>query len=125
MALQTKGFLNTRQLNRKFSKHGADFGASNAEEYERFADDFLGSSARSGVHECGRPQGDKVRYDPQTDAYGVLDAAGVIRTYYKPVPCSSILNPLIRAASQQAGMCHRHASNLLYFQWECRRIYGN
>ena len=68
MALQTKGFLNARQRNRKFSKHGAEFGASNAEEYERSADAFLGSAVLAGVHECARKEGDRVRYDPQTDA---------------------------------------------------------
>jgi len=125
MALQTKGFVNHRQRNRKFSKHGAEFGASNAEEYERFADEFLSGSMASGVQECARKQGDKVRYDPQSEAYGVLDSAGIIRTYYKPVPCSSIRDPLTRAAARQAGMCHRHATNLLYFQWECRRIYAS
>jgi hypothetical protein len=125
MPLQTKGFVNTRQRNRKFSKHGADFRASNAEEYERFADMFLGGNAPFGIQECARPQGDRVRYDPKTEAYGVLDASEVIRTYYKPIPCSSIADALARAASQQSGMCHRHATNLLYFQWECKKIYGN
>jgi hypothetical protein len=124
MALQTKGFLNARQRNRKFSKHGAEFGASNAEDYERSADAFLGGVVPPGVHECPRKEGDRVRYDPQTDAYGVIDAGGIIRTYYKPVPCSSILDALLRASVRQAGMCHGHATNLLYFQSECRRIYG-
>jgi hypothetical protein len=124
MALQTKGFVNARQRNRKFSKHGAEFGASNAEDYERSADAFLGGVVPSGVHECARKEGDRVRYNPQNDAYGVIDAAGIIRTYYKPVPCSSIRDALLRASVRQAGMCHGHATNLLYFQSECRRIYG-
>lgn len=124
MALQTKGFLNTRQRNRKFSKHGTEFGASNAEDYERSADAFLGGVVPPGVHECARKEGDRLRYDPQTEAYGVIDIAGVIRTYYKPVPCLSIRDLLTRAAVRQAGMCHGKATNLLYFQSECERLYG-
>lgn len=118
--LKTRGFLNTRQLNRHFSEHGADLGASNANDYEQSADGFLGSTLPSGVHECKRKQGDTIRYDPQTQEYGVLDSKGIIRTYFKPVPCSS-LRASVRAAVRQAGRCHGHANNFLYFQSECKR----
>ena len=120
MALQTRGFLNSRQLNYHFTEHGADFGASNASEYEQAADTFLGGSLPSGIHQCTRRRGDVVRYDPQTQTYGVLDNKGVIRTYYKPVPCSS-LPALVRNDVKEAGRCHEHANNFLYFQSECRR----
>jgi hypothetical protein len=33
-----------------------------------------------------RPNGDVVRYDPTTDEFGVVNADGTIRTYYKPDP---------------------------------------
>jgi hypothetical protein len=124
MALQTKGFVNDRQRNRKFSKHGTEFGASNAEEYERFADEFLGGSAPSGIQECARTGGDRLRYDPLTEAFGVVDSTGIIRSYYRPVPCASIRDPLVRATVRLAGMCHRYANNLLYFQEQCGRLYG-
>jgi hypothetical protein len=125
MTLQTKGFVNERQRNRKFTKHGADFGASNAQEYARYADEFLGGIAPDGVLECPRSEGDKLRFDPRTNAYGVLDAGGVIRTFFKPVPCSSIRDVSLRTIAIESGMCHGHATNLLYFQSECRRIYGD
>jgi filamentous hemagglutinin len=81
MALQTKGFLNARQRNRHFAEHGADFGASNAIDYEASADLFLGGTVPSGVHECTRKQGDKLRYDPKTQNYGVIGSNDVIRTF--------------------------------------------
>src|SRR5436305_6399801 len=111
MALITKGFLNARQLNRHFSEHGSDFGASNAQDYEESADSFLGGSKPANILECKRNRGDIIRYDPTTDAYGILDKMGVIRSYYKPVPCSSLPAP-VRAATKQAGRCHGHSSNL-------------
>jgi pyocin large subunit-like protein len=120
MALQTKGFLNARQRSRHFSEHGADFGASNANEYEEAADIFLAGTAASGVHECIRQKGDKIRYDPASQAYGVLDGVGVIRTFYKPVPCSS-LPATVRKAIRLAGRCHSYANNLAYFNAECKR----
>lgn len=120
MVLKTMGFLNPRQLARHFLAHGADFGASNAQEYERFADDFLSGPVLTGVQECVRGRGDRVRYDPATQCYGVLDNRGTIRTYYKPVPCNTV--PVsVRAAIRLAGRCHGHTTNLSYFQAECRK----
>lgn len=120
MALQTKGFVNLRQRDRHFSEHGADFGASNAKDYEVSADLFLGGTASSSVHECTRRAGDKVRYDPATEAYGVIDSAGVIRTFFKPVPCSS-LPASVRRAVRLSGRCHGYQTNLLYFKAECKK----
>ena len=120
MALRTKGFVNSRQLNRHFSEHGGDFGALNSDEYERLADASLGNEIRSGTHECVRKGGDIIRFDSQTQSYGVLDRSQRIRTYYKPVPCAS-LPASVRSAMRQAGRCHRYANNYLYFQAECKR----
>ncbi len=120
MALATKGFLNTRQLNRHFSEHGADFGASNITDYQEMADVFLGGSKAAYVEECTRSKGDTVRYDPTTEAYGIIDSNNVIRTYFKPVPCSS-LSVSIRAAVKSVGRCHGYTDNLTYFQQECKR----
>jgi hypothetical protein len=125
MALQTKGFVNGRQRNRKFTKHGAEFGASNPQEYEELADKFLCGVVPDGTHEHNRSGGDKLRYDPKSEAFGVLDAVGVIRTFFKPIPCCSIGDPHARALAIASGLCHGHANNLLYFQSECVRTYGN
>jgi len=120
MPLSTNGFESIQELRRHFQEHGADFGASNANEYEQMADVFLGGSKPDRVHECVRAGGAKLRYDPTDEAFGILDSALVIRTYFKPVPCSS-LPGTIRAAAKQAGRCHAHANNLVYFKAECTK----
>lgn len=120
MALKTKGFRNQGQLNRHYQEHGGDFGASNPTDYESMADAFLGGSKPSGTKECTRMGGDILRYDPLTEAFGILGADGVIRSFYKPVPCVT-LPASVRYAVRMAGRCHGEASNLVYFQQECQR----
>jgi pyocin large subunit-like protein len=120
MALITNGFESVAQLNRHFGEHGHDFGASNPTEYEEMADIFLGGDKPEATHECARPGGAKLRYDPNSEAFGALDGAGIIRTYFKPVPCSS-LPGAVRESRRQAGRCHRYANNLVYFKAECQK----
>jgi len=98
----------------------ADFGASNAVDYEALADLFLGGGTPPGIQECRRRQGDKLRYDPQTQSYGVIDGNDVIRTFFKPVPCAT-LPAAVRAAMKQSGLCHGYPNNTAYFQAECKR----
>jgi hypothetical protein len=120
MPLITNGFESIQQLRRHFGEHGDDFRASNPEEYEQMADAFLGGNKPEGVHECVRRCGARLRYDPHSEAYGVLDAQFVIRTYYKPVPCSRV--PFHeREAARQAGRCHKQPTNLVYFTLECQK----
>jgi pyocin large subunit-like protein len=116
----TSGFLNARQLNLHYVLHGAEFGATNANEYEQMADGFWAVPKPAHVHECVRKSGDVVRFDAHTQAYGVVNAKGAIRTFFKPVPCVSLPAPQ-RAAAKLSGRCHGHASNLIYFQVECKR----
>jgi len=119
MAL-TNGFESVQQLNRHFQEHGGDFGASNASEYEDMADTFLGASPATTVHECIRRCGMKVRYDPADESFGIIDSDNVIKTFFKPVPCSS-LPGAVRHANKQAGRCHSCANNLVYFKAECQK----
>jgi len=120
MALITNGFESAEQLRLHFRKHGGDFGASNAINYEQMADSFLGGNRQEGVHECVRLCGARLRYDPSSEEYGVLDAQATIRTYFKPVPCSQV--PFHeREATRQSGRCHIYASNLIYFKLECQK----
>lgn len=79
------------------------------------ADAFLGGAKAATVHECVRSCGMKVRYDSADEAFGVIDSTDIIRTYYKPVPCSS-LPGAARAVAKQAGRCHACANNLVYFK---------
>jgi pyocin large subunit-like protein len=120
MPLTTNGFESVAQLNHHFQEHGSDFGASNASDYERMADGFLGGSKADAVHECIRSCGMKLRYDPADEAFGIIDRDDIIRTYFKPVPCSSLAGAA-RAAARQAGRCHSCANNLVYFKLECKK----
>jgi hypothetical protein len=81
-----------------YTRHGADFGATSAAQYEGMADTFLNGPRGTGVLEKVRANGDIVRYDPATQAFGVVKPDGTIRTYYKPDPA-----------------VHGYANNLDYF----------
>ena len=116
----TKGFSNTRQLHRHYAEHGLEFGAKTVIEYETFADTFLGAVKPPHVLECARSKGDVVRFDPTTDAYGVLDRSGIIRTYFKPLRCATVPAAQI-AAMRLAGKCHDRTSNLEYFKVKCTK----
>ena len=62
----TKGFNSPAQLLDHFQSHGGDFGAKDAEDYQRMADEFLGGVIASHVLECTRSgvrKGDVVRFD--------------------------------------------------------------
>ena len=120
MALITKGFESIAQLRRHFSEHGHDFEAATADEYEQMADLFLGGNKPEEVYECARNSGVRLRYDPASEAFGVLGSQGIIGTYFKPVPCSS-LRGSIREETRQAGRCHPYANNLVYFKAECKK----
>jgi pyocin large subunit-like protein len=113
-------FCNSRQLNRHFTEHGAEFGAATAQEYQLMADAFLLGPRSPSTLQCIRTRGDLIRFDPTTGAYGVLDSSNVVRTFFKPIPCV-LLPPASRILAKQRGRCHNHANNLLYFQWNCQR----
>lgn len=70
---------------RHFKDHGADFGAKNAADYVRKAQDFL-QNPSAGVLSKTRANGDVVRFDPTTNAFGVMDKTGAPRTFYVPDP---------------------------------------
>lgn len=95
------------------AKHQSEFPECTPAQYERLADTFLRRASSVDLKECNRKKGDLIRYDMLTNEYAVLSSAGVIRTYFKPVPCAS-LAPAVRAG------CHGHATNLDYFSYECR-----
>jgi len=110
--------VNARQLGLHFSKHGADFGATDARTYEQLADIFLMGALRGNARECRRTGGDVVRFDPASNEYGVIDAAGTVRTFFKPVPCSEVAAS-VRVATRQSGKCHGSVDNLSYFLSDC------
>lgn len=120
MPLVTKGFESVEERKLHFRKHGDDFRASNPVDYEQMADVFLAGDKPEGVYECIQTCGALLRYDPTSEAFGVLDAQLIIRTYFKPVPCAKV--PFHeRDAARQSGRCHTSPNNLVYFNSECRK----
>jgi filamentous hemagglutinin len=66
-----------------FQDHGADFGAINALDYVRKAQDFLWNPPGGTLTKI-RTNGDVLRYNPFTNTFGIMDANGTPRTFYKP-----------------------------------------
>jgi pyocin large subunit-like protein len=120
MPLLTNGFESIEQRKLHFRKHGDDFRASNPDDYEQMADIFLAGDKREGVYECARACGAIIRYDPSSEAFGVLDANAFIRTYFKPIPCSEIPYHE-RESARQSGRCHTSLNNIAYFRSECSK----
>ena len=84
----TRGFDPSELLDH-FDRHGAEVGAASPEEYQWKADTFLGRPLEPPIRECKRNNGDRVRFDPRTDEFGILSAHDVIRTYFTPKPRAS------------------------------------
>jgi pyocin large subunit-like protein len=113
----TKGF-DAQELAPHFAEHGADFGAITMAEYERIADAMWNNPMPAHVHECFRPQGGAVRFDPTTDAYCVLGSDKKLKTFFKPVPCVTIQEPQ-RTVMKREGRCHPQPDNMTYFKVRC------
>jgi hypothetical protein len=101
-------FANVLERDLHFTKHGHKFGASDALEYEKLADEFLYGPMDISTHECIRPRGiDRVRFDYGTHYEGVAcRVPDFVRTFF-PVSLR-----LIR----------RHGSEARYFAFECGRV---
>lgn len=104
--MRTRGFADHKDLMEHYNGHVEEFGVKGMgpAEYEERADIFLGAHKTQGVLECVRPGGDKVRFNPNTNEFGILSKAGFIRTYFKPEPT-----------------IHGLPTNVDYFNWECKR----
>ncbi len=96
-----------------FRKHRADFTVPTDRDYEALAERFLANPAAPYLMECIRRSGDVVRYNTVTTEYAVRSSTGIIRTYFKPVPCSSI------AAGAPRVPCQNYVDNLAYFRATC------
>lgn len=105
---QTQGF-DTNELAIYFKKHvqvRKTIVAVTVIDYEKMADRFLGGPRAPSTLECRRAGGDLLRFDCKTDEFGLLDAAGVIRSYFRPERSR-----------------HKLPSNLHYMCIECRRVF--
>ncbi|WP_221119613.1 hemagglutinin repeat-containing protein [Rhizobium lentis] len=85
-AVGVGAFGSVAKLQDHYNRHGNDFGAKSAAEYQAQAKAFLGGPIAPGILEKIRSNGDIVRYNPTTDEFGVVSSGGIIRTYYKPDP---------------------------------------
>jgi hypothetical protein len=79
-------FADSTKLLDHYSRLGADFGATSAAQYEGMADAFLNGPRGTGVLQRVRANGDVARYDPASEAFGIVKPDGTIRTFYKPDP---------------------------------------
>jgi pyocin large subunit-like protein len=96
-----------------FARHHADFAVSTDTDYEDMAERFLDAPRTPQLMECTRGNRDIVRYDTITTEYAVRTSTGIIRTYFKPVPCSSI------PAGAPPVRCHKYLNNISYFRVTC------
>jgi hypothetical protein len=107
----TLGFLDRATLLFKFDKHVTrrrEFAFATPDEYETNADRFNGGPRNPlETEECHRVKrdetvGDQLRYNDNTQEFGVLGNDNYIRSYYIPDPAR-----------------HLKATNRVYFQESC------
>ncbi|MGB8345878.1 MAG: polymorphic toxin-type HINT domain-containing protein [Ktedonobacteraceae bacterium] len=82
------GFANQERLTDHFERHGGDFGSpfTTESDYEQGAKDFMHGPMASDTYQGVRSNGDIVRFNEGTNAFGVARSNGVIKTYYIPDP---------------------------------------
>jgi pyocin large subunit-like protein len=85
MWTRTNSRTATQNAFRHFRDHGADFGARNAVDYVTQAQQFFRSPPAGRLTRV-RANGDVVRYNPNTNTFGVMNASGAPRTFSKPDP---------------------------------------
>ncbi len=81
-ARQTWG--NVSSLPDHFARHGADFGAKNAEEYARMARQFLVRGQREGLPARVDRSGVLRVYDPKDGAFAAFNRDLTTKTFFKP-----------------------------------------
>lgn len=79
-AAYTYEFRNQKRLNEHFEKHGAEVGASSAEEYEKMASAVVTNS--QSLHKTEAEDGDDVYYLKSTGEFVIVSTDGYLRTYY-------------------------------------------
>jgi hypothetical protein len=77
---------NPATLARHFADHGADFGATSADDYASRASQFLQRSQAESLPTKVDHNGVIRTYDPATSEFGSFNASGTTRTYFAPDP---------------------------------------
>ena len=94
----TKNKTSAQNASRHFSGHGADFpDIQNSVEYVGKAQNFLRTPPGGRLTRV-RANGDVARWHPSSNTFGVMDAGGASRTFFRPDPS-----------------VHRYANNWDYF----------
>ena len=83
-------FRHPEALVEHFEKHKHEFTEITIDEYGRMADIFMLDPLPLDVKECRRKNGDRVRFDPKTEEFGVLSSDGFVRTYLVVRPLQSM-----------------------------------
>jgi pyocin large subunit-like protein len=76
-------FANGDLLAEHFAKHMYDFDAETPSEYDDLAAQFLTNQNNPDVLELTRPDGDVVKFNPNTNEFGILSGDGNVRTYLR------------------------------------------
>lgn len=75
---------NPNSLPDHFARHGADFGARNADDYARMAAEFLRRARAEGLPAKLDNRGTLRIYDPRSGAFGAYNRDGTTKTFFKP-----------------------------------------
>jgi hypothetical protein len=75
---------NPSTLARHFRDHGADFGATTAEDYASQASKFFQRGIQDGLPIKIDEEGVIRIYDPETNTFGAFNPNGTTRTFFKP-----------------------------------------
>jgi RHS repeat-associated protein len=79
----TRRLTSAQNAYKHFKDHGADFDAKNSIDYVFKAREFM-QNPPPGTLTKVRANGDVVRYEPSANSFGIQDANGSMRTFYKP-----------------------------------------
>lgn len=99
-----------------FDKHNKwDFNCQDKAEYQQQAIQFLESDlTQSDSEECVDSDGDIIRYNRVTQEFAIVQAPGIIRTYFKPMPIS------YAPSGWPPDKTHPFATNRDYFEENCK-----
>ena len=75
---------NPASLPDHFARHGADFGARNADDYARMATEFLQRAKAEGLPAKVDGSGVLRVFDPRSGAFGAYNRNGTTKTFFKP-----------------------------------------
>ena len=78
-------WANPNTFEKHFEKHGSDFNATSPEEYASKANEFLEYAKQNKLPMIEYANGAEIgAYDPATNTYGLYNADGTTKTFYKP-----------------------------------------